>query len=329
MASHLGRRNVLKLLGSAPLAWSHAAHAQQKLPLVVYVSASSGDQGAQFAFAKGLAEQGFIDGKNVTVEHQWAYGKHDLLPKMMADAVSRGVTVLGAGGASSAARAAKAITSTIPIVFVMGDADPVQAGVVQSLSRPGGNITGASLMGGELGVKRVGLIRDLLPKATAIAVLANPRNPVSEPDRKEVEAAARERGLRPIVIEAGDPGEFEAAFASMAQQRADALIVTADPFFTVHRKQLVELAAKHAIPAIYQWRFFSADGGLMSYGASITDANRQAGIYAGRILKGAKPGELPVLQPTTFEFVINLKTAKTLGLTFPPGLLAIADEVIE
>jgi putative ABC transport system substrate-binding protein len=323
------RREFITLLGGAPLALSHAAYAQQKVPVIGFFSITSPDQKPDVAFRHGLAETGFIEGKNVAIEYRWAYGKTDTFSALAAELVGRQVNLIAAHGGSLAARTALAIARDIPIVFVMGDTDPVQAGIVRSLGKPGANITGFSLMGGALGVKRVGLLRDLLPKATSIAILGNPKNPASAPDRQEVEAAARGRDLHPIMVDASQPAEFEPAFARMAQQRADALIVTADVFFTIHRERLTALAAKYAIPAIYQWRSFAESGGLMTYGASLADANRQAGVYAGRILKGAKAADLPVLQPTKFDFVINLKTAKALGLTFPPGLLAIADEVIE
>ncbi len=299
------------------------------MPVIGFLSVSSREYEGDVAFRQGLAEEGFIENRNVQIEYRWANGRHDLLPGMAAELVSRRVNLIAASGASSAPLAAKAATSTIPIVFSIGDTDPVQAGIVSSLSRPGANITGVSMMGGVVGVKRVGLLRDLVPNAAAFAILANPKNSNSEPDVREVEAAVRSGGLQPIVIEASDAGQFEAGFASIAEQHANALVVTADPLFTVHRRELVALAARYRIPAIYQWRFFPAVGGLMSYGSSTTDSNRQAGIYAGRILKGAKPADLPVQQLTKFEFVINLATAKALGLTFPPGLLAIADEVIE
>jgi putative ABC transport system substrate-binding protein len=330
MAIRIGRRQFISALGGTAVAWPLVASAQQPaMPVIGYLSVAARDINPEVAFRQGLAESEFVEGRNVSIEYRWANGRHDLLQNMATELVNRGVNLIAAFGASSAARAAKAATSTIPIVFAMGDTDPVQAGIVPSLSRPGANITGVSLMGGALGVKRVGLLRDLLPDATGFAVLANPKNPISEPDVSDVETAVRASGLRPIMIEASDPSQFDAAFTSMAQQHANALVVTADPFFTVHREELVVFAARYRIPAIYQWRLFPAVGGLMSYGASVADAERQVGVYAGRILRGAKPGDLPVLQPTKFEFVVNLKTAKELGLTFPPGMLAIADDVIE
>jgi putative ABC transport system substrate-binding protein len=214
-------------------------------------------------------------------------------------------------------------------VFSIGDADPVEAGLVTGLARPGGNITGASLMGGALGVKRVGLLRELVPTATVFAVLANPNNTNSRPDVSEVVTAVRSAGLRPLILEASTAAEFDATFARLLDERANALVVTADPFFTLHRKTLIAMVARFAVPTIYQWRLFAVDGGLMSYGASLAESIRRAGSYAGRILKGANPADLPVLQPTKFDLVINLNTAKALGLTVPPGVLAIADEVIE
>jgi putative tryptophan/tyrosine transport system substrate-binding protein len=324
------RREFISLLGGAAAAWPITARAQQTaLPVIGYLSVVGHTDESHDAFRRGLAETGLIDSRNVAVEYRWAEGQHDRLPALAADLVSRKVNLIAAIGASTAAKAAKAATSTIPIVFVMGDTDPVQAGVVTSLARPDGNTTGVSLMGGALGVKRVGLLRELLPNATVFAVLANPNNSNSTPDVREIEEAVKAIGLKAVVLHASAIGEFDAAFAAVMQQRASALVVTADPFFTLHRRELITRAARLDVPAIYQWRMFAADGGLMSYGASPADGVRQAGVYSGRILKGAKLTDLPILQPTKFELVINLKTAKALGLTIPPGVLAIADEVIE
>jgi putative tryptophan/tyrosine transport system substrate-binding protein len=297
--------------------------------VIGFLSASSRADRGDAAFRQGLAEAGLIEGQSVAIEYRWAEARYERLPSFAAELASRRVDLIFAHGGSWAVKAAKAATSTIPIVFAIGDTDPVQAGLVESLSRPGANITGASMMGGALGAKRVGLLRDLLPNAATIGLFANPNNQYSGRDVEEVEAAVRVAGLKPITLRVGAAGEFDAAFTKLTQERGDGFIVTADVFFTLQRKDIIALAARHRLPAIYQWRFFPADGGLMSYGTDIAYAIRQAGIYAGRILKGAKPIDLPVLQPTKFAFVINLNTAKSLGLTIPPGLLAIADEVIE
>jgi putative ABC transport system substrate-binding protein len=323
------RREFLSLLAGAT-SWPLAARAQQPaMPVIGYMSVAPRADHYDGEFRHGLGEAGFVVERNVAIEYRRAEGQHDRLPAFAADLVSRRVNLIAAMGGSTAPQAAKAATSTIPIVFSIGDADPVQAGLVISLARPGGNVTGASLMGGALGVKRVGLLRELLPGATAFAVLANPNNPNSNSDVSEVEAAVRAAGVRPVILQASASAELDAAFAKLLQERASALVVTADPFFTLHRRNLIAMAARFSVPAIYQWRLFAVDGGLMSYGASLTESIRRAGIYAGRILKGANPADLPVVQPTTFHLVINLKTAKALGLTVPPSVLAIADEVIE
>ena len=327
------RREFITLLGGSGLLLAtkaRRARAQQPaIPVIGYMSVAPRADHYDVEFHRGLGEAGFVEGRNVAIEYRWAEGQHDRLPALAADLVSRRVNLIAAMGGSTAPKAAKAATSTIPIVFSIGDADPVQAGLVLSLARPGGNVTGASLMGGTLGVKRVGLLRELVPVATAFAVLANPNNPNSRPDVSEVETAVRTAGLRPVILQASEAAEFDAAFAKLLEERANALVVTADPFFTLHRRELIAMAARFAVPAIYQWRLFAADGGLMTYGASLAESIRRAGIYAGRILKGANPADLPVLQPTKFDLVINLKTAQALGLIVPPGVLAIADEVIE
>jgi putative ABC transport system substrate-binding protein len=279
------------------------------------------------AFRQGLKETGYIEGQNVAIEYRWAEGQFDRLPAMAADLVRRNATVIAALG-PPAALAAKAATSTIPIVFVTGS-DPVQAGLVASLNRPGGNVTGVYLLLIGLEGKRLGLLRDLVPHVKLTGLLINPRSPDSEAQSRALQAAARGVGQQILVVEAGSDGEFDAAFAALAQRQAGALVVAADIFFTARRERIVALVARLAIPAIYELREFAVAGGLMSYGTSLLDGYYQNGVYVGRILKGAKASDLPVLQSTKFEFVINLKTAKALGLEVPPGLSATADEVIE
>jgi len=326
----MNRRTLIALLGRGAAAWPLMARAQPAMPVIGFLASysASGDAATQnaTAFRRGLSEIGYVEGRNVMIDYRFAEGNYDRLPELAAELVRRQVNVLVAGGGSGLE--AKAATTTIPIVAAIGG-DPVSSGHVASLNRPGGNLTGVALFAYSLGPKRLEVLRELIPNAKLIAVLANPANIQALSDTRDVEAAARAAGQRIAVLTATSETEFEPAFAAMVQQRADALLVMADPYFNNRRTQLIALAARHAIPAIYEWREFATSGGLMSYGSSLADAWRQMGIYAGRILKGEKPADLPVMQAVKVELVINLKTAKTLGLTFPITLLGRADEVIE
>jgi putative tryptophan/tyrosine transport system substrate-binding protein len=276
---------------------------------------------------QGLSEEGYFEGRNVTIEYRWAHGDYDRLPALATDLARHPVAVMFAGG-PPAAKAARVATLTIPIVFGTGG-DPVKDGLVASFNRPGGNATGISFLTPQLGAKRLEMVHELLPRAIAIGVLVNPNNPIADTQLRDLRETARAIGLQINVLNASSEHDFDVAFATMVQQRTGALLVSGDPFFTERRDRLVALAARHALPAIYQWREFTTAGGLISYGASLSDAYRQGGVYVGKILKGANPAEMPVMQPTKFELIINLKTAKALGLEVPPTLLARADEVIE
>jgi putative ABC transport system substrate-binding protein len=322
------RRGFIALLGGAiALPWVAAAQ-QKPMPVIGVLGTTSLDPNAPFmaAFRQGLSEAGYVEGQNVAIEYVWAEGHYDRLPALAADLVGRKVDLIVAGG-TTAVLAAKNTTSTIPIVF--NAADPVELGLVASLARPGGNLTGVSMMNAELMAKRVELLSELVPDATVIALLVNPDNPGAERMMREVPEAARAKGAQLPVLKASTESEIDAAFATLVELHAGALLVQADPLFGRRREQLAALASRHAIPAIYDWREFVAVGGLISYGPSRSAAIRQVGIYVGKILKGAKPADLPVQQPATFELVVNLKTANALGLTVPPSILARADEVIE
>ncbi len=323
------RRDVISLLGGFAVVWPFAARAQQSLPVVGFVNSSS--EQAQIvtaaAYRRGLEESGFVEGKNVLIESRWADGQYDQLPALIGDLIKRKVAVLMAGG-PPAAQAAKRATSTIPIVFTSGD-DPVQLGLVSSINRPGSNVTGVHIFFTEVESKKLGLLRELVPNANVVAALVNPTFPAVKSQTQELQTAANKFGQRLQIINASSEPELDAAFASMKQMQVGAALVGSDPFFASRRDQIVSLAARYTIPAVYEQRAFATAGGLMSYGTNLAEAYRQAGIYTGRILKGEKPSELPVLLANKFEFIINLKVAKTLGLVVSPNLLSTADDVVE
>jgi putative ABC transport system substrate-binding protein len=325
------RREFITFFGSAAVAWPLAARAQQPaLPVVAFINNGSPDASARFAaaFRKGLNETGFVDGQNVTIEYHWLEGHYDRVPALVADLVRRQVAVIATLSAVTVL-AAKAATATIPIVFGFGE-DPVRFGLVASLARPGGNATGINYFSEEVVAKRLRLLHDLMPKAVRIAVLINPANASSaKSTSREVQEAASTNGLQIQILNATTIGEIDAAFATLAGERPDALFVGGDGFFGSRRVQFATLTAVNKIPATYAQSDFVSAGGLMSYGTNLTDTNRQVGVYTGNILKGAKPADLPVLQSTKFEFVLNLQTARALGIEVPSAVLSIADEVIE
>ena len=324
------RRDFIKVVGVAA-AWPLAARAQKPaMPVIGFLHIASANPMAHLvaAFRQGLKEAGAVEGQNVTIEFYWAEDHYDRLPALASDLVQKKVALIVTGGGEKPALAAEAATTTIPIVFNIGN-DPVKAGLVASIGRPGGNATGVNILTAELEAKRLGLLHDLLPKTAVVAHLVNPKYPPTEAIIRNVEAAAHKIGRTILLLKAGNEDEIDSAFATMSQKRIGGLLVAADPFFNAQREQIVLWTVRSGLPAAYEQREFVLAGGLMSYGTSITSAYRQMGIYAGRILKGEKPADLPVVQSAKFELVINLKTAKALGLSLPSGLLSIADEVID
>jgi putative ABC transport system substrate-binding protein len=332
MAIGIGRRQFISAIGRAAVAWPLAAHAQQPaLPVVGFLNLNSPEAFGDYiaAFKLGLNQTGFVEGQNVTLEYRWARDYYSQLLALANDLVSHQVAVIAANGGSRSALAAKAATAKIPIVFTFGDGDPVKHKLVESINHPGRNITGVTMIAGLLEPKRLELLRELVPTVTVVHILVNPNNGGVLQDIPTVAAAAGKLGLELKVVQAGTESEIEAAFKMLAQEHAQALMIANDGILQFHAPQIIALATRYSLPTIYPWREYVAAGGLMSYGTSIREAYRQSGFYVGQILKGADPAELPVMQPIKFELVINLKTAKALGLTVPQSLLATADEVIE
>jgi putative ABC transport system substrate-binding protein len=325
------RREFITLLGGAAAAWPLAARAQQgKMPVIGILASVSPAPYAPFiaAIKEGLRQTGYVEGRNVAIEYRWAEGQYDRLPQLASELVESGVAVMILVGGGATTAAAKAATATIPIVVVMGD-DPVKTGAVAALNRPGGNVTGVSLLSVAMEAKRLQLLRELAPNVSVIAIVLNPNNPQADEQLQELQDAGHALGVQVEPFKAGSPSEIDTAFLNLVERRAGALLMAADAFFNTRREQFIVLSARHALPAIFPYREFPAAGGLMSYGTSLADAYRQEGIYAGRILKGEKPAEMPVQQAVKIELVINLQTAKSLGLTIPLALLGRADEVIE
>jgi putative ABC transport system substrate-binding protein len=329
------RREFIALIGGAvaapALLWPLRARAQQAMPVIGFLSIRSSDTDAQLlvSFHQGLSQGGFVEGRNVAIEYRYAEGQPDRLPSLASDLVRRQVTLIATTGGAQAALAAKTATSAIPIVFTLGT-DPVREGLVQSLHRPGANLTGVTTSYDEAAPKRLGLLREILPNAALIGVLVNPNDPITASSETDLmRTAARSVAQRIEILQAGTERDIDSAFATLIDMRADALVVAPDALFATQAHQLVALAARHAIPTLYWRREFAVAGGLMSYGSSLADALRVVGVYAGRILKGEKPGDLPVQQPTKFELIVNVKTAKAIGLTISESFLARADEVIE
>jgi len=325
----IGRRELIAALGGAAAAWPRAARAQQPaMPVVGFMSARSANDSTRVvaAFRQGLAEMNYVEGRTVAIEFRWAEGQLDRLPALARELVAHPVAVIAAVGGSDLA--AKAATTTIPIIFGTGD-DPVAKGVLTSLNRPGGNITGATFVTSALGAKRLGLLRDLVPGVEVIALLVNPNTAAGQSQTRDVQDAARALGQRLVVLNADSDATLDESFAALGREHVGALLVGGDPFFDIRRDRVVALASQHRMPAIYQFREYALAGGLMSYGASITDMYRQVGLYVGRVLKGEKPADLPVVGPTKFELVINIKTARAIGVKISDNLLTLANEVIE
>jgi putative tryptophan/tyrosine transport system substrate-binding protein len=328
---YMRRRDFIKVTAVSVAAWPLAVRAQQAaMPVIGFVRITTPEDSAHLvaAFRQGLGESGFVEGRNVTIEYRYALNQVDRLPALMAELVGRGVAVLAATGGTISARAAKAATTTVPIVFTTGD-DPVRVGLVASLNRPGGNATGVSVFTARLGSKRLGLLHEMVPSASPIAILVNPTNPDTEDEANDIQEAAQGLGVQVFVVRASKADDLDGAFTTLVQHQARAVIVGSDTFFTSQRSQISLLAARQSLPTMWVTRIEAEAGGLMCYGANIPNVYRQAGVYAGQILKGAKPANLPVQLPIKFDLVINLQTAKAIGLTVPDSLLARADEVIE